>query len=289
MNKNFFRRSAASLALAVMATGAVVVTSTPALATSAPTLTVPHSTPPTSLVIKNIITGSGTVIKTGDVLEVEYELATYSTHKIVQSSWTQAPFYFDYGVDNLIKGWTQGMAGMRVGGEREMTIPPSLGYGATSPGTGVAANDTLIFMINVLAVFTPGTVHDPIPAGVAGKAPTKLFVPSGAAPTNFEVDNLINGTGAEATPGKKVKMQYILMTYSSHKVVQSSWTSTPFPFVIGDFQVVTGFNAGVVGMRVGGRRELVIPPSLGYGASAPGNGIAKNDTLVFIVDLVSVS
>jgi FKBP-type peptidyl-prolyl cis-trans isomerase len=80
----------------------------------------------------------------------------------------------------------------------------------------------------------------------------------------------------------------VLATYSSRKVIQSSWTSQPFQFALGEGQVISGWDKGVVGMRVGGRRELIIPPSLGYGAQSPGPGIAADDTLIFVVDLLKI-
>ena len=98
------------------------------------------------------------------------------------------------------------------------------------------------------------------------------------APTSFA------GTGASAKAGDTVTVQYVLATYSSGKVIQSSWTSQPFTFTLGDGQVIPGWDKGVVGMQVGGRRELIIPPDLGYGATSPGPGIAPNDTLVFVID-----
>src|ERR1700691_6044564 len=131
-------------------------------------------------------------------------------------------------------------------------------------------------------------VKDPSPAGVFGKAPT-VTVPTGAAPTVMELSNLITGTGAVARQNDTVEMQYVLATYSTRKVVQSSWTSSPFTTTLTDSSVIPGFFDGVVGMRVGGRRELVIPPSLGYGDTSPGAGIAKNDTLVFVIDLLKVT
>jgi FKBP-type peptidyl-prolyl cis-trans isomerase len=87
-----------------------------------------------------------------------------------------------------------------------------------------------------------------------------------------------------------VTVQYELATYSAKKVIQSSWTSQPFTFTLGAGQVIPGWDKGVVGMHVGGRRELIIPPSLGYGATPPpgAQGIAANDTLVFVIDLVSI-
>ncbi len=116
-----------------------------------------------------------------------------------------------------------------------------------------------------------------------------MTVPAGAAPTKLESADLIMGTGAAAAPGHSVTVQYVLATYSSGKVIQSSWTSQPFTFTLGAGQVIPGWDKGVVGMKVGGRRELIIPPSLGYGQQSPGAGIAPNDTLVFLIDLQQVT
>ena len=135
---------------------------------------------------------------------------------------------------------------------------------------------------------TIGTIPaaDLSPAGTAGKAPT-VVVPAGSPPTQLETANLITGTGAVAKTGDSLTVQYVLATYSSRKTVQSSWTSQPFTFTLGQ-GVIQGWDDGVVGMKVGGRRELIVPPSLGYGASSPGSGIAANDTLVFVIDLVKI-
>lgn len=130
-------------------------------------------------------------------------------------------------------------------------------------------------------------MQDRSPAGTAGTAPT-VVVPSGAPPTQLESADLIAGTGPPATAGESVTVQYVLATYSSGKVIQSSWTSQPFQFTLGESQVIPGWDKGVLGMRVGGRRELIIPPSLGYGTQSPGPGIASNDTLVFVIDLLKM-
>ncbi len=131
-------------------------------------------------------------------------------------------------------------------------------------------------------------IPDPSPSGKFGVAPT-VVVPTTTPPVALEAADLIKGTGASAVNGETLKVQYVLATYSTHKVVQSSWTSTPFSFELGANTVIQGWEKGMVGMRVGGRRELIIPPSLGYGDQSPGSGIAKNDTLVFVVDLLSIS
>ena len=142
---------------------------------------------------------------------------------------------------------------------------------------------------SALTAIGPIPAADLSPAGTAGQAPT-VTVPTGTPPAGLESADLIVGTGREAAPGDQVTVQYVLATYSAKKVIQSSWTSQPFTFTLGAGEVIPGWDKGVVGMHVGGRRELIIPPSLGYGATPPAGaqGIAANDTLVFVIDLVSI-
>jgi peptidylprolyl isomerase len=113
-------------------------------------------------------------------------------------------------------------------------------------------------------------------------------VPAGSPPAQLESADLIVGTGPAAAAGDSITVQYVLATYSTRQVIQSSWTSQPFQFTLGEGQVIQGWDDGVVGMKVGGRRELIIPPSLGYGSQSPGAGIAPNDTLVFVIDLLKI-
>jgi peptidylprolyl isomerase len=121
----------------------------------APTVVVPPGSPPTQLESADLITGTGPAAKTGDALTVQYVLATYSSRKTVQSSWTSQPFTFTVGATgagSVIPGWDQGVIGMQAGGRRELIIPPSLGYGNSSPGAGIAADDTLVFVIDLVKI-----------------------------------------------------------------------------------------------------------------------------------------
>lgn len=160
----------------------------------------------------------------------------------------------------------------------------------TSTTTTTAAASTSGNTTATTAVGVIKPVTDPSPAGKFGTAPT-VVVPTTPAPTSLEVSDLIKGSGPAAKAGDTLKVQYVLATYSTHKVIQSSWTSSPFSFKLdaNPEQVITGWDEGMVGMRVGGRRELIIPPSLGYHDTSPGTGIAKNDTLVFVVDLLKIT
>jgi len=119
---------------------------------SAPTVVVPKSTPPSNLECADLIYGSGSSVKTGSLVTVQYVLATYSTHQVIQSSWTSQPYQLTVGVTAVVAGWTEGLIGMKVGGRRELIIPPSLGYGSLSPGAGISVNDTLVFVIDVLNI-----------------------------------------------------------------------------------------------------------------------------------------
>jgi peptidylprolyl isomerase len=164
----------------------------------------------------------------------------------------------------------------------------SSGLATTSTVASSKATSTTAPGESPLDAILPIPAADRSPAGTAGKAPT-VTVPSGTPPKSLQSADLIAGTGATAVPGDNVTVQYVLATYSSGKVVQSSWASQPFTFELGAGKVIPGWDKGVVGMKVGGRRELIIPPSLGYGDQSPGPGIASNDTLVFVIDLLKVS
>ena len=167
-------------------------------------------------------------------------------------------------------------------GKSTPTTTTTLAAGAATTTTLAVGTTTTTAPVH----FAP--VASPSPAGTFGKAPT-VIVPAGNPPTTPELTDLIVGNGQPAKIGQKLTVQYVLATYSTRKVIQSSWTAQPFTFTLGAGQVITGWDKGLVGMRVGGRRELILPPSLGYGSVARGGGIAANDTLVFVVDLLKIS
>ena len=164
------------------------------------------------------------------------------------------------------------------------TTTTTMAQGSTTT-TGAVTTSTIAASVST---FQPIPAADRSAAGKFGSEPT-VTVPTSAAPTQMLSSDLIAGTGAAAKAGDTLQVQYVLATYSTHKVQQSSWTSSPFSFKLGTGQVIKGWDLGIVGMREGGRRELIIPASLGYGAQSQGNGIAANDTLVFVVDLLKVT
>lgn len=114
-------------------------------------------------------------------------------------------------------------------------------------------------------------------------------IPDGAPPTALAKEDLVVGTGAEATAGRTVEVHYVGVSWSTKKQFDASWDrGRPFDFPLGAGRVIRGWDDGVAGMRVGGRRRLTIPPDLGYGARGAGGAIGPNETLVFVVDLLAV-
>ncbi len=126
-------------------------------------------------------------------------------------------------------------------------------------------------------------------SSTAKKTKPKVTVPKGAPPKQLEIEEIEEGTGAEAKAGDEVTVQYVGVNYKNGKEFDSSWSrSEPFPLVLGAGQVIPGWEQGIEGMKVGGRRELIIPPDLAYGESGYPPSIAPEETLIFVIDLLAV-
>jgi peptidylprolyl isomerase len=114
-------------------------------------------------------------------------------------------------------------------------------------------------------------------------------MPTTGAPADLEIEDLIVGDGAEVTQGNQAVVHYVGVALSNGQEFDASWNrNDPFAFRVGGGQVIAGWDRGVAGMRVGGRRKLVIPPHLGYGERGAGGVIKPGETLVFVVDLLDV-
>jgi peptidylprolyl isomerase len=120
------------------------------------------------------------------------------------------------------------------------------------------------------------------------KTKPAIAKPSGDPPTKLFSRDIVKGKGKKATSGDSVSVQYVGVSYSTGQQFDASWDrGDPFQFQLGAQMVIAGWDQGVAGMREGGRRMLVIPPDLGYGATGQGS-IAPNETLIFVIDLEKV-
>ena len=119
----------------------------------------------------------------------------------------------------------------------------------------------------------------------------QVDVPVGQAPSyQLETEDLVEGTGEEATPGRTVEVHYVGVSWQNGREFDSSWDrGRTFKFGLGKGDVIQGWDQGVAGMKVGGRRRITIPPMLAYGKRGAGGVIGPDETLVFVVDLVGVA
>lgn len=117
-----------------------------------------------------------------------------------------------------------------------------------------------------------------------------VTIPTGEAPTDLVIEDITVGDGNEAKAGANVEVHYVGVAWSTQKEFDASWNrGDTFEFRLGAGQVISGWDQGVAGMKVGGRRRLTIPAHLGYGAQGAGGVIKGGETLVFVVDLLNVN
>lgn len=121
------------------------------------------------------------------------------------------------------------------------------------------------------------------------KTKPQVKAPNGAPPKQLVTKDLEEGSGAEAKAGDAVSVNYVGVNFKTGKEFDASWDrGEPFTFTLGAGEVIPGWDQGVEGMKVGGRRELIIPPELGYGPAGAPPAIPPNETLIFVVDLEAI-
>ena len=233
------------------------------------------TTTASGLQIDDTVPGTGAEARAGQPVTVHYTgwlhdpAAPQGRGKKFDSSKDRGdPFEFELGAGSVIRGWDEGVQGMKAGGTRVLTIPPELGYGARGAGGVIPPNATLVFEVELLA------------------EPERK---------PLEMTDLVEGGGAEAVAGVRVTVHYTGWLHDAsaehnrgQKFDSSKDRGDPFRFQLGAGQVIRGWDDGVQGMKVGGTRVLVIPPELGYGPRGAGGVIPPNATLVFEVELLAV-
>jgi len=269
----------------------------------APTVTIPDATAGSALYTKTLIQGTGAKLTTTQSLLGDFVLYDWSgkTHKLLGSTYTEGvPTLF---TGTLLPGLETALMGQKVGSRVLAVIPPKDAFGTTGNSTiGVGANDTVVFVIDMLKTFANtvgvtgtqtsdgGGALPTVKAGAAGKGPT-ITIPNTAAPKTLVVKTLLKGTGPVVKKGQYIVVQYTGVNWRTKKVFDSSWSrSEPWATEIGEGQVIPGWDTGLVGQTVGSRVLLVIPPKDGYGtAGSSSAGIKGTDTLVFAIDIIDAS
>ncbi|POM27669.1 FK506-binding protein [Actinomadura rubteroloni] len=198
-----------------------------------------------------------------------------------------------------VKGVDEGLVGQTAGSRVVLEIPPGKGFGSQGEQMGIAATDSIVFVVDILGVYPKGmgpsgTAQEQkdknlpsVAAGKPGEAP-KVTMPKTDAPSKLQVETIVQGTGKALAKNDNAVVQYQGQLWRDGKVFDSSFTNgVPALFPIGVKATVPGFDKGLTGQKVGSRVLLVLPPSEGYGKNGnPQAGIKGTDTLVFVVDIL---
>lgn len=218
-----------------------------------------------NLELLDTVVGEGKEAQPGMRIVVHYT-GKLENGTVFDSSVTRGqPFSFVLGEGRVIAGWEQGFAGMKVGGKRTLTIPPHLGYGERGAGGVIPPNATLVFDVELLD---------------AQEVPT---------PGELQIEEVEVGTGTEAKPGTMVSAHYTGKLTDGSVFDSSVERGDPITFTLGAGMVIPGWELGINGMKVGGKRVLTIPYNLAYGPDGYPGVIPPYATLVFDVELVGVA
>ena len=264
-------------------------------------------TPSGKLVVNTVTKGTGAVIGNGDTAIADVLVKDWNTGKTVSDSYSsKAPLVGSPG--GMIPALKAAVLGRAIGSRMLVVAPPAdaasqLAASEAQSGStslGVGAKDTLVMVVDITGAVNSkgqasGTAAKSVPASLPvvnacdAKAATITIAKGATAPTALQSAVLVKGNGPKVASGQTIIAQYTGVTWADGKVFDSSWNDGgAASFEIGVGQVIKGWDQALVGQTVGSRVEIVIPPSLGYGATAQGS-IPANSTLVFVVDILGAA
>jgi len=238
------------------------------------------NTTPSGLQFEDSVEGDGKQAAAGHDATVHYTgwlwVDGARAAKFDSSHDRRQPFEFELGAGMVIRGWDEGVQGMKVGGRRTLIVPAALGYGARGAGGVIPPNATLCFEVELL--------------GLAG-GPEPVTLDLQTTPSGLQYEDRAVGSGAEAVAGRQVSVHYTGWLYQDgmkgKKFDSSKDRGQPFGFRLGGGEVIQGWDEGVQGMKVGGTRLLLLPPDLAYGEYGAGGVIPPDATLLFEVELLA--
>lgn len=224
----------------------------------------------------DIVSGEGQETLDKYSVTTKYILWVKTTdgYTFIGQSEADYPLDFTLGQGSVFPGWEEGMLGMKVGGKRLLVIPPDLGLGEQQYGD-IPANSTLVLEVDLLANTEPA---------VPTKVEEKDYITS---PTGLKYFDLVEGTGDMPATGQTVVVNYTGWLEDGTIFDSSVNSGQPFSFALGTGAVIAGWDEGIASMKVGGKRQLVIPAELAY--KDQGSGIIPpNATIIFEVELIAI-
>ncbi|MDX3643586.1 FKBP-type peptidyl-prolyl cis-trans isomerase [Streptomyces sp. MB09-02B] len=264
-----------------------------------PTLAKGEGDPPKELKVEVISEGDGAELKKGDVAEVNYLGQEYDESEPFDNSYDKKQTLpVTLGAGGVIQGWEKGLEGQKVGSRVELVIPPDLGYGAQGQGD-IKANATLVFVVDIVKGTTiPASAKGAevaqddidlpkVGTNTDGKAPTVTMPKDAGPPTKLVSNYVLESDGAVVKDTDSVVVNYVALLWEGGKKFDSTYDTgktVTFPL---DQLTLKGLKDGLVDKKVGSRVLLVVPPDQAFGDKEQ-QGIPKNSTLVFAVDILAV-
>lgn len=222
--------------------------------------------------------GAGDPVRTGQLVQVHYTGWLTDSTKFDSSRDRGEPLEFALGAGQVIKGWDQGIAGMKIGEVRRLVVPAELGYGDKSVGP-IPSGSTLVFEVELVGALK-GLEADKFPADIS-KLGWKNQVPG------LDIFNEKNGEGASAKSGLRIKLHFTGWLSQGRKFDSSKDLGKPIEAILGSGKFIRGWELGLDGLQAGGVRWLRIAPSLAYGPTAMAR-IPPNSTLIFRIEAIAV-
>ncbi|MCA1802856.1 MAG: FKBP-type peptidyl-prolyl cis-trans isomerase [Rhodothermaceae bacterium] len=231
---------------------------------------------PEGLEIEDLVVGDGETAGESDFITVHYKGMLSNGDVFEDSRDIGQPATFQLGVGMLIDGWDIGLQGMKVGGQRRLVLQPELAYGEQGAGDVIPPNEELTFEIELLEVRKMPVSWEYDEADVQTMESGLMYVV------------MEEGSGDKPESGDRIRVNYSGYLEDGEMFDSSFIREDSFEFNVGTGAVIQGWDQGLLDMRPGEKRKLIIPASLAYGERGIGNVIPPNATLYFDVELVEV-
>lgn len=264
-----------------------------------PTVTLDMALTATTTERSVVIAGDGEAVESGDSVKIDYTLYNGTTMLEIEKSeygeGTQMSYPIDVEAASFV-GLSKAIACTTVGSRIVAVIPNAEGFGAQAEQAGLSAEDTLVFVIDVVSVSAeplaeatgePVAPKDGFPTVEFTDGNPTVTFPEGPVPTEYAIETLIQGDGAVVADGATVVVNYEGVNWNSGKVFDSSFDRGS-PATFSTAQVIAGFRDALVGQKIGSRVVVIIPSDLGYGDAGSGELIKGGDTIIFVVDILGV-
>lgn len=224
--------------------------------------------------------GDGPTPEPGEIVSVHY--TGYLTNGLSFDSSIDRgqPFGFPLGMGRVIQGWDEGIGLLPVGSKARLIIPPELGYGERGAGAQIPPGATLVFDVELVEILPP-------PPDSPTAVDESDFITTDSGLKYYDIEE---GDGPPAESGQVLTVHYTGWLEDGTRFDSSLLQGQPVPFILGAQQVIPGWDEGFVDMKVGGKRQLVIPPELAFGEAGAGGGvIPPNATLIFEMELLEAA